>query len=104
MAVEPSVPDYKRSLINNLEELKREFYWCLKNPQKVTPEKMKDFKRGVKNLRYFFSEKIKDEKFNRDLERFEVLINKLPKYLNDIEKNTVEMIFERIEKMINELG
>jgi hypothetical protein len=104
MAVEPSVPDYKRTLIHNLEEFKKEFYWCLRNPTKVTQEKIKDFKLGVKNLKYFFSEKIPDEKFIRDLERFDVLINKLPKSLSDIEKNTVELIFERIQKLINDLG
>lgn len=104
MAIEPSVPDYKRTLINDLEELKKEFFWCLQNPEKVTSDKIKDFKIGVKNLRLFFAEKIKDEKFNRDLERFEVLIKKLPKKLSDVEKSTVQMIFERIEKLLNDLG
>lgn len=104
MAVEPTIPDYKRSLISNLEELKKELLWCLKNPKKITAEKIKDFKYGVINLKTFFSEKITDEKFKRDLERFEVLINKLPNSLTDIEKETVKMIFERIEKLINDLG
>lgn len=104
MAVEPSVPDYKRTLISNLEELKKEFYWCIKNPKKVTHDKIKEFKHGVTNLKLFFSEKIKDEKFIRDLERFEILISKLPNSLTDIEKSTVQMIFERIEKLLNDLG
>jgi len=103
-AVEPSVPDYKRSLINNLEELRKEFKWCLDNPKKVSPTKIEDFKRGVRNLRYFTQEKIKDEKFTRDIERFDVLINKLPNNLTDIEKAKIEMIFERIEKLIHDLG
>jgi len=104
MATEPSVPDYKRTLINNLMELKKEFTWCINNPQKVNIEKIKDFKRGVKNLKYFFIDKINDEKFIRDIERFDVLINKLPNNLSDMEKSTIEMIFERIEKLINDLG
>ncbi|NGX28976.1 MAG: hypothetical protein K940chlam1_01168 [Candidatus Anoxychlamydiales bacterium] len=104
MAVEPSIPDYKRTLINNLDELKQEFKWCLDNPQKVDKEKIADFKRGVKNLRYFTQDKITDEKFIRDIERFDVLIGKLPTALSDIEKETIEMIFERIEKLINDLG
>jgi hypothetical protein len=31
------------------------------------------------------------------------LINKLPNNISEIEKNTIEMIFQRIEKIINEL-
>ena len=104
MAVEPSIPDYKRTLINHLDELKSEFKWCLDNPQKVDNEKIKDFKRGVKNLRYFTQDKITDEKFIRDIERFDVLIGKLPSNLSDVEKQTIELIFERIEKLINDLG
>lgn len=104
MSAEPTVPDYKRTLINILQDLKNEFYWCVKHPNQTTPEKIKDFKLGVRNLKNFFPEKIKDENFIRDLERFEALINTLPKSLSDIEKSTIKMIFERIEKLINELG
>ncbi|MFA6119017.1 MAG: hypothetical protein WCT85_04965 [Parachlamydiales bacterium] len=104
MSIEPSIPDYKRSLIENLEELKKEFSWCIKHPQKVSTEKINDFKRGVRNLKYFAQDKIIDENFNRDLDRFEVLIKKLPNMISDIEKSTVEMIFERIEKLIHDVG
>ena len=104
MSVEPSIPDYKRTLIHHLEELRNEFKWCINNPQKVDKEKISDFKRGVKNLRYFTQDKITDEKFIRDIERFDVLIGKLPTTLSDVEKQTIEMIFERIEKLINDLG
>ncbi|NGX62893.1 MAG: hypothetical protein KR126chlam6_00295 [Candidatus Anoxychlamydiales bacterium] len=103
-AVEPSVPDYKRSLINNLEELKKEFKWCLDNPKRVSTAKIEDFKRGVRTLRIFTQEKIKDEKFIRDIERFDVLISNLSENITDIEKAQIEMVFERIQKLIHDLG
>jgi len=104
MATEPSIPDYKRALVNDLEELKKEFLWCINNPQKVSREKILDFKRGVKNLKYFTLDKIEEEKFIRDIERFDVLINKLPETLGDIDTTTIEMVFTRIENLINDLG
>lgn len=104
MAVEPSIPDYKRTLINNLQELKEEFKWCTNNPDKVSKRKIEDFKRGVKNLKYFTQDKIRDESFLRDLKRFDVLIGSLPNNLSDLEKAQIEHIFERIEHLINDLG
>lgn len=103
MALDPSIPDYKKILINNLNELKSEFKWCLENPTHVTKEKILDFKRGVKNLKYFILEKIESEVFARDMERFDVLINKLPKEISDIEITTANLIFERLEKLIHDL-
>ncbi len=104
MATESSIPDYKRNLINNLEELKSEFRWCVDNPQNVTSRKVEDFKRGVKNLKYFAQDKITDKSFIRDLERFDILISRLPKTLSDLEKAQIDHIFERIENLINDLG
>ncbi|NGX34963.1 MAG: hypothetical protein K1060chlam1_01328 [Candidatus Anoxychlamydiales bacterium] len=104
MAVEPSVPDYKRTLINNLEELRVEFRWCVDNPKRVTARKIEDFKRGVKNLKYFTQDKITDEAFLRDLQRFDILISKLPDMLSELEKEQIDHIFERIENLINDLG
>jgi len=103
MAVESSVPDYIALLISNLEELKKELEWCLNNPKKVTPDKIKDIKKGVVNLKNFTIEKIKDETFVRDMERFNVLISNLPTKLSDIDKNTINLIFERIGKLIQDI-
>ena len=104
MTVSPAIPDYKDTLISNLKELSEELRWCFKNPQKVSHDKILDIKRGVKNLKYFTVEKIKEEKFVRDMERFDVLINSLPEVLSDVEKTTINTIFERIEKLIHDLG
>ncbi len=104
MAIEPSIPDYKRTLINNLQELKDELKWCIDNPQKVTKRKIEDFKRGVKNLKFFTQDKITDKKFLRDLQRFDILIARLPNTLSDLEKSEIDHIFERIENLINDLG
>lgn len=104
MSAEPSVPDYKRFLMKSIEEFKNEFFWAIQNPRKVTSEKIKDFKHGLSNLKLFFSDKIKEEKFIRDLERLEVMIYKLPKTLSEVERSTIHVIFERIEKLLNDLG
>ena len=103
-AAEPSIPDYRRDIIRDLEELKTQMHWAFDNPHKVTEEKMKDFKGGVKNLQYIAKEKIKDESFMRDLDRFHALISNLPKHISDIDKERMELIFSRLEKLIKDLG
>ncbi|MBN2480018.1 MAG: hypothetical protein JXA94_07300 [Parachlamydiales bacterium] len=104
MAVEPSVPDYKRDLIRDFNELKKEIKWAIENPSKISKEKIKDFQRGIKNLEYIAEDKIKDVNFLRDLHRFHILITNIPNKLSDIDKERVNLIFERLENLINDLG
>jgi len=103
MSTEPSVPDYKKILVNNLEELKKEFDWCINNTKKVTKDKIVEFKKGVRNLKIYSENKITNPHFIRDMDRLEILIKNLPNKISDIERKTIEMIFERIQNIINEI-
>ena len=104
MATESSIPDYKGDILKDLEEFKNEFTWAFDNPHKVSKEKIEDFKGGIKNIKHFIKDKITDEMFIRDLDRFQILISNLPSKFTDIDKERMEMLFERLEKLIKDLG
>ena len=73
METEPSIPDYKRDILNDLLEFKIEFNYLLKHPNMLSKEKLKDLKGGMKNLKRL-SLILQDDEFQRKMDRFFILI------------------------------
>ncbi|NGX56635.1 MAG: hypothetical protein K1060chlam5_00878 [Candidatus Anoxychlamydiales bacterium] len=102
MAIEPSIPDYKRDILKCLLDFKEEFNYLLKHPNRLSTEKIKDFKGGIKNLKRL-SLILQDDEFQRKMDRFFILINNLSNDFETIKRDDLDLIFERLNNLIKHL-
>lgn len=103
MATEPSIPDYKRDILKYLIDFKTELKWCLKNPSRVTEQKIEDFKGGIKNLKRL-TVILDDDEFQRMMDRFFILINNLSRDFETIKREDLDLIDERLDWLIKYLS
>jgi hypothetical protein len=102
MATEPSIPDYKRDILNYLLEFKKEFSYLLKHPNILSTEKIKDLKGGMKNLKRL-TLILEDDDFQRKMDRFFVLINNLSNEFDTIKRDDLDLLEERLNELIKDL-
>lgn len=102
MATEPSIPDYKRDILNDLLEFKKEFNYLLKHPNMLSTEKVKDLKGGIKNLKRL-TLILEDDEFQRKMDRFFILINNLSNDFETIKRDDLDLLEERLDSLIKDL-